>query len=103
MKKVRSPVEEKGRSGDQNRGTHIRLPVADSHRVSEVALGQHRPALCSREYVRSSVVRSGRGILGGKVRSRPVPAVNLHHGKIEDAVVRAVIQHTDGLKLQVVE
>jgi hypothetical protein len=27
--------------------------------------------------------------------------VNLHHGKFEDAVVRAVIQHTDGLKLQV--
>jgi len=27
--------------------------------------------------------------------------VNLHHGKIEDAVVRAVIEHTDGLKLQV--
>jgi hypothetical protein len=26
---------------------------------------------------------------------------NLHHGKIEDAVVRAVIEHTDGLKLQV--
>jgi hypothetical protein len=27
--------------------------------------------------------------------------VNLHHGKIEDAVIRAVIQHTDGIKLQV--
>jgi len=27
--------------------------------------------------------------------------VNLHHGKIEDAVVRAVIQDDDGLKLQV--
>ena len=27
--------------------------------------------------------------------------VNLHHGKIEDAVVRAVMQHTDGLMLQV--
>jgi hypothetical protein len=26
--------------------------------------------------------------------------VNLHHGKIEDAVVRAVIQDDDGLKLQ---
>jgi len=26
--------------------------------------------------------------------------VNPHHGKIEDAVVRAVIQHTDGIKLQ---
>jgi len=27
--------------------------------------------------------------------------VNLHHGKIEDAVLRAVIQDTDGTKLQV--
>jgi len=27
--------------------------------------------------------------------------VNLHHGKIEDAVVRAVIQDEDGIKLQV--
>jgi hypothetical protein len=27
--------------------------------------------------------------------------VNLHHGKIEDAVIRAVIEHTDCLKLQV--
>ena len=27
--------------------------------------------------------------------------VNLHHGKIEDAVVRAVIQDDDGMKLQV--
>jgi len=33
--------------------------------------------------------------VGDKIR------VNLHHGKIEDAVVKAVIQHTDGLKLQV--
>ena len=33
--------------------------------------------------------------VGDKIR------VNLHHGKIEDAVVRAVIQHTDGLKRQV--
>ena len=33
--------------------------------------------------------------VGDKIR------VNLHHGKIEDAVVRAVIEHTDGLKLQV--
>ena len=33
--------------------------------------------------------------VGDKIR------VNLHHGKIEDAVVRAVIQHTDGLKLQI--
>ncbi|HKC93564.1 MAG TPA: hypothetical protein VKB81_06035 [Nitrospira sp.] len=32
---------------------------------------------------------------GDKVR------VNLHHGKIEDAVVRAVTEHTDGTKLQV--
>ena len=27
--------------------------------------------------------------------------VNLHHGKIEDAVVRAVIEDSDGTKLQV--
>jgi len=27
--------------------------------------------------------------------------VNLHHGKIEDAVVRAVIQDDEGIKLQV--
>jgi hypothetical protein len=27
--------------------------------------------------------------------------VNLHHGKIEEAVVSAVVQHEDGLKLQV--
>jgi len=27
--------------------------------------------------------------------------VNLHHGKIEDAVVKAVINETDGVKLQV--
>jgi len=27
--------------------------------------------------------------------------VNLHHGKIEDAVVRAVIQDNDGIKPQV--
>ena len=27
--------------------------------------------------------------------------VNLHHGKIEDTVVRAVIQDDDGTKLQV--
>jgi hypothetical protein len=27
--------------------------------------------------------------------------VNLHHGKIEDAVVRAVVEHTEGTKLQV--
>jgi hypothetical protein len=33
--------------------------------------------------------------VGDKVR------VNLHHGKIEDAVVRAVIHDSDGLKLQV--
>ena len=32
---------------------------------------------------------------GDKVR------VNLHRGKIEDAVVRAVIQDEDGVKLQV--
>jgi hypothetical protein len=33
--------------------------------------------------------------VGDKVR------VNLHHGKIEDAIVKAIIQHTDGIKLQV--
>jgi len=27
--------------------------------------------------------------------------VNLHHGKIEEAVVRAVVQDDDGTKLQV--
>ena len=33
--------------------------------------------------------------VGDKVR------VNLHHGKIEDAVVKAVIKDSDGTKLQV--
>jgi hypothetical protein len=33
--------------------------------------------------------------VGDKVR------VNLHHGKIEDAIVRAVIHDNDGIKLQV--
>jgi len=33
--------------------------------------------------------------VGDKIR------VNLHHGKIEEAVVRAVIQGDDGIKLQV--
>ena len=33
--------------------------------------------------------------VGDKIR------VSLHHGKIEDAVVRAVIEHTDGIKLQI--
>jgi hypothetical protein len=33
--------------------------------------------------------------VGDKIR------VNLHHGKIEDAVIRAVIQDDDGNKLQV--
>jgi hypothetical protein len=33
--------------------------------------------------------------VGDKIR------VNLHRGKIEDAVVRAVIQGDDGIKLQV--
>jgi hypothetical protein len=33
--------------------------------------------------------------VGDKIR------VNLHHGKIEDAVVRAVVQLEEGLKLQV--
>jgi len=32
---------------------------------------------------------------GDKIR------VNLYHGEIEDAVVRAVIEHSDGLKLQI--
>jgi len=32
--------------------------------------------------------------VGNKVR------VNLHHGKIEDAIVRAVIHDDDGIKLQ---
>ena len=33
--------------------------------------------------------------VGDKIR------VNLHHGKIEDAIVRAVTQSSDGTKLQV--
>jgi transcription antitermination factor NusG len=33
--------------------------------------------------------------VGDKVR------VNLHHGKIEDAIVKAIINETEGLKLQV--
>ena len=33
--------------------------------------------------------------VGDKVR------VNLHHGKIEDAIVKAVVQDIDGVKLQV--
>ena len=33
--------------------------------------------------------------VGDKIR------VNLHHGKIEDAVVKAVVQDDDGIKLQV--
>jgi transcription antitermination factor NusG len=33
--------------------------------------------------------------VGDKIR------VNLHHGKIENAVVRTVIQDDDGIKLQV--
>jgi hypothetical protein len=33
--------------------------------------------------------------VGDKIR------VNLYHGKIEDAVVRAIVQHDDGFKLQV--
>jgi len=33
--------------------------------------------------------------VGDKIR------VNLNHGKIEDAIVRAVIQDDDGIKLQV--
>ena len=38
---------------------------------------------------------TGRFKVGDKIR------VNLHHGKIEDAVVRAVIQDDDRIKLQV--
>jgi hypothetical protein len=33
--------------------------------------------------------------VGDKIR------VNMHHGKIEEAVVRAVVQHEGGLQLQV--
>ena len=33
--------------------------------------------------------------VGDKIR------VNLHHGKIEDAIVKAVVQDIDGVKLQV--
>ena len=33
--------------------------------------------------------------VGDKIR------VNLHHGKIEDAVLKAVVQDDDGIKLQV--
>jgi small-conductance mechanosensitive channel len=33
--------------------------------------------------------------VGDKIR------VNLHHGRIEDAVVKAIIDHSDGLKLQI--
>ena len=44
--------------------------------------------------VPASKKRGGRQFnVGDKVR------VNLHHGKIEDAVVRAVIQDDDGIKL----
>jgi len=44
--------------------------------------------------VPASKTRGGRQFnVGDKVR------VNLHHGKIEDAVVRAVIQDDDGIKL----
>jgi transcription antitermination factor NusG len=34
-------------------------------------------------------------MVGDKIR------VNLHHGKIEDAVVKAVVNERDGVKLQV--
>jgi len=36
-----------------------------------------------------------------RVQGRRQNRVNLHHGKIEDAVVRAAIQDDDGIKLQV--
>ena len=36
-----------------------------------------------------------------RVQGRDKIRVNLHHGKIEDAVVRAVVQDEDGIKLQV--
>jgi hypothetical protein len=36
-----------------------------------------------------------------RVQGRDKIRVNLHHGKIENAVVRAVIQDDDGIKLQV--
>jgi len=44
---------------------------------------------------RASQGTKARVEVGDKIR------VDLHHGKIEDAVVRAVIEHTDGTKLQV--
>jgi hypothetical protein len=27
--------------------------------------------------------------------------VNLHHGKLEDGVVKAIVQHTDGVRFQI--
>jgi transcription antitermination factor NusG len=33
--------------------------------------------------------------VGDKIR------VNLHHGKIEDAVVKAIVEDSDGVKLQI--
>jgi len=44
---------------------------------------------------RASQGTKARVEVGDKIR------VDLHHGKIEDAVVRAVIQDNDGVKLQV--
>jgi transcription antitermination factor NusG len=60
------------------------------------AIMRHMSALIEqRESFRASQGPKARVKVGDKVR------VNLHHGKIEDAIVRAVIQHTDGLKLQI--
>jgi len=44
--------------------------------------------------------RFGRSLIWCSVVTDKI-RVNLHHGKIEDAVIRAVIEHTDCLKLQV--
>ena len=44
--------------------------------------------------------RFGRSLIWCSVVTDKI-RVNLHHGKIEDAVVRAVIQDGDGIKLQV--
>ena len=43
--------------------------------------------------------RFGRSLIWRSVVTDKI-RVNLHHGKIEDAVVRAVIQDDDGTKLQ---
>jgi hypothetical protein len=51
--------------------------------------------LIRREYTTVAKPPERKFNVGDKIR------VNLHHGKIEDAVVRAVIQVNDGTKLQV--